>query len=170
MSLRLTRMLVAGSLLLALPAALLAAPLTGRWERRAPMRTARSEVAAAALGGRLYVVGGFGSGGAVVDEYDPPADAWRERAALPAPVHHPAAASLDGVLYVIGGYRNGWAPVADVFAYDPRSDRWTRRAPMPTPRGALAAAVLEGRIYAVGGIAPDGGSRTLEVYDPQADR
>jgi len=45
MSLRLTRMLVAGSLLLALPAALLAAPLTGRWERRAPMRMARSEVA-----------------------------------------------------------------------------------------------------------------------------
>jgi len=36
MSLRLARMLVAGNLLLALPAALLAAPLTGRWERRPP--------------------------------------------------------------------------------------------------------------------------------------
>lgn len=43
----------------------------GTWISRAPMPTSRTEVAAAELGGRIYVIGGFGQGGDLVEEYDP---------------------------------------------------------------------------------------------------
>lgn len=146
----------------------------GRWERRAPAGVVRSEVAAAVVGDRIYVVGGLTGGGPTdaVEEYHPATDRWRPRAPLPQRVHHPAAASWNGKLYVIGGFvAQGvsiWHGITALYEYDPAADRWRARAPMPTSRGALAAVALGNRIYAVGGTdRSDTGA--LEVYDPQAD-
>jgi len=88
----------------------------GKWTAVAPMPTARQEVAAVALGGRLFVIGGFGGGAeavGTVEVYDPAADRWEARAPLPAPTHHAAAAVLDGHLFVAGGYtgRASWTPI-----------------------------------------------------------
>jgi N-acetylneuraminic acid mutarotase len=148
----------------------------GRWERRAPLLVERSEVAAAVVGDRIYVVGGLTPSGLsdAVEEYDPTQDRSRLRRPLPRPLHHPAAASAEGRLYVIGGYTAHpllgiWNPVAAVYEYDPQTDRWRERSPMPTSRGALAAVSLDGRIYAVGGRAV-ANTGALEVYDPRTDR
>ena len=46
----------------------------GRWTQTTPMPTARQEVAAAAFGGRVWVMGGFGSNAepvATVETFDP---------------------------------------------------------------------------------------------------
>ncbi|MBI2349345.1 MAG: galactose oxidase, partial [Deltaproteobacteria bacterium] len=43
----------------------------GWWVVRAPMTSSRTEVAVVEVGGKLYVVGGFGQGGDLVEEYDP---------------------------------------------------------------------------------------------------
>jgi N-acetylneuraminic acid mutarotase len=130
-------------------------------------------VATLALDGRVYVIGGLGTGdaGVKVEAYDPASDSWRAVAPLPQPIHHPAAVALAGKIYVIGGFRDGFMPLNDVHEYDPASDAWRRRAPLPTPRGALGAAVIEGKIYAVGGVTI-GGDNTgaTEVYDPATDR
>src|SRR3989304_8527842 len=45
----------------------------GAWARLAPLPTARGEVAAAELSGKIYVVGGLGPGASAKEEYDPAA-------------------------------------------------------------------------------------------------
>ena len=76
---------------------------TGRWTAGAPMPSSRTEVAVAELGGRIYVVGGFG-GERELEIYDPAADRWSRGAAIPRALHHAAAVGLQGKLYVVGGY------------------------------------------------------------------
>jgi N-acetylneuraminic acid mutarotase len=147
---------------------------SGRWERRAEAGVVRSEVAAAVLGDRIYLVGGLTSAGPTdaVEEYDPAADRWRTRTPLPQRVHHPAAASWNGRLYVMGGFiARGfsiWHSIASVYEYDPATDRWRSRTAMPTARGALASVVIGDRIFAVGGTnGTDTGA--LEAYDARVD-
>lgn len=156
-----------------------AAPPAGRrpdtWTRLASMPSARQEVAVATLGGKVFVIGGFGADDrpvATVEVYDPATDTWKARAPLPAPSHHPAAAAVRGRLFVVGGYTggpSGWAVQRTTYEYDAARDTWVLRAPLPTARGALAVAALNGRLHAVGGSdgAPTGAH---EVYDPVTDR
>jgi N-acetylneuraminic acid mutarotase len=112
-------------------------------------------LAVAEVGGRTFVVGGFG-GQRELEIYDPSGDHWTRGASIPRALHHTAAVGLNGKLYVVGGFVEGWTPTDDVHEYDPPSDRWQRLAALPTPRGALAAAVLGGKIYAVGGVGSSG--------------
>src|SRR6266581_5098802 len=79
-----------------------AAQPRGKWEIRAPLPSARTEVAAAELGGKIYVMGGYEKGGDLVEEYDPKNDTWRTRAPLPKALHHIGAAAVNGKIYVIG--------------------------------------------------------------------
>jgi len=61
---------------------------SGTWSTRAPLPTARQEVAVAALGERIFVVGGFGAGAAAdatVEAYDVATDRWQARASYPVP-------------------------------------------------------------------------------------
>jgi N-acetylneuraminic acid mutarotase len=147
----------------------------GRWAKLTPMPTARQEVAVAALGGRVWVMGGFGPGAepvATVEMYDPALNIWETRASLPAPVHHPAAAVVGERLFVIGGYTGGrvsWTSADTVYEFVPARETWEARAPMPTPRGALAVAVLDGRIHALGG-SGESVSNAHEVYDPATNQ
>ncbi len=152
-----------------------------RWERLRPSLLARTEVAAARAGDRVYVVGGFagtegtalGATTAAVERYDPRRDRWSRARSMPLALNHPAAATWRGRVYVVGGYT---APVgltgdsAALLRYDPRRDRWTRLADMPTARGALAVGVIGDRLYAAGGAAGGRALRTLEVYDLRRDR
>ncbi|HET7318483.1 MAG TPA: kelch repeat-containing protein, partial [Nitrospirota bacterium] len=66
---------------LALPA-IMAPAEEGPWEVKKPAPVERSEVAAAALDNRVYVIGGFLREGIgdLVEEYDPAEDRWTERA------------------------------------------------------------------------------------------
>ncbi|MGH7164577.1 MAG: Kelch repeat-containing protein [Nitrospiraceae bacterium] len=155
-------------------------PQPGSWTTLAPAPTKRTEVAAAALGGKIYVVGGFNEPGLgnltrlavsdALEEYDPAANRWATRAPLPKGLHHAAAATVGNRLYVIGGFTASlfslWQPLASVYLYQPETDAWIERAPMPTPRGALAVAEYEGKLFAIGGYDGDGNSAAVEVYDP----
>src|SRR6266516_2994617 len=113
----------------------------GRWIISTPMPSSRTEVAVAEVGGKIYVVGGFG-GERELEIYDSAADRWSRGASIPRALHHAAAVGLKDKLYVVGGFVEGWTPTDEVHEYDPASDRWQRLAALPTPRGALAAAVL----------------------------
>ncbi|HEU4371691.1 MAG TPA: kelch repeat-containing protein [Methylomirabilota bacterium] len=147
----------------------------GRWTALTPMPSTRQEVAVAAYGGRVWVIGGFGAGAepvSTVEMYDPAQNIWETRAALPVPIHHPAAAVVGDRLFVIGGYTGGrvrWTALDSVYEFVPSRETWEPRAPMPTPRGALAVAVLNGRAHALGG-GGESVSNAHEVYDPATNR
>jgi N-acetylneuraminic acid mutarotase len=123
---------LAGGALLAWPAF---AQGIGRWTVGTPMPSARTEVAVAEVGGKIYVVGGFG-GERELEVYDPGTDRWSRGASIPRALHHAAAMGLKDKLYVVGGFVEGWTPTDDVHEYDPAGDRWKRLAALPTPRGA----------------------------------
>lgn len=152
----------------------------GTWSTAAPMPTKRTEVAAAAVDGKIYVVGGFEKpsfGNMMnfaitpsVEMYDPVTDRWTSKAPVPVGLHHVGIGVVDRRLYVIGGYTKSglsvWNPVATVYAYDPATDRWTERASMPTARGALSVTEHEGKLYAIGGYDRKTNTSAVEVYDP----
>jgi hypothetical protein len=108
--------LLAGDALLATAAF---AQSIGRWTIGTPMPSARTEVAVAEVGGKIYVVGGFG-GERELEIYDSAADRWSRGASIPHALHHAAAVGLKDKLYVIGGFVEGWTPTDAVHEYDPQ--------------------------------------------------
>src|SRR5215831_17975414 len=116
----------------------------GVWTSGASMPTERGEVGAAAVDGRIYVVGAYSGATDANEAYDPQADTWQVLAPLPHGLNHTCAVGLRSVLYVIGGFdpSNGNRPVASTYVYDPASNTWDVRAPMPTARGALGCALV----------------------------
>ena len=156
---------------------LLGAPVFGQgtWVIKAPMPTARSAVAASAVDGILYAMGGCNASGnpvAVVEAYDPKTDTWITKSPMPAARCAVAASVINGLIYVVGGFRRvgqiGFAQeLATLEVYDPKGDTWSVKAPMPTPRAALAAGVVGGVLYVVGGEGYQSGVLpTVEAYDP----
>jgi hypothetical protein len=140
------------------------------WRRLAPVPTERTEVAAAAVGRRIWVLGGYAPDGKTVttaEVYDTATDNWARGPDLPVAVNHAMAATLDGVLYVAGG-NDGRGPSDQVARLD--GDRWRRLAPLPRGRQAGGMVALDGRLYLVGGVVEGGLASDTQVYDPAADR
>ena len=132
----------------------------------------RTEVAAARLGHRIYVVGGFErvSGGTTtaVERYDIRRRRWSRVRSMPLGLNHTTAVAYRGRLYVQGGYEGATGltePTGVLLRFDPDSGRWRRLPASPTRRAAHAAAVLGGRLYVAGGANDSGSLRSLEVYD-----
>ena len=150
-----------------------------RWEARAPVPEARTEVSVTTDGSLIYLIGGFraragGSSSAprAMFAYDPAADSWTTREEIPEGVNHAGFAAVGGKLYIVGGFReNRSSPTGAVRIYDPAARTWRDGAAMLTPRGALAVAVVAGKIHAIGGNAAGGaGLPPHEHGAPQADR
>src|SRR5688572_25440742 len=145
-------------LLLALIPGSFAAAADPTWSTRTAMSPARRTAAVAAVGDRIYVIGGdtaFGSGvTGIVHAYVPATDSWvTTYTSMPTPRSYinNMAAVVNGVIYVFGGY-NGTATVYDtVEAFNTATGTWSTKAPMPTPRADAATAVLGGTIYVIAG-------------------
>jgi len=118
------------------------------WMIGSSLPTARSEIAGAALDGRIYVIGGFDNSGSSrnsVEVYDVIADKWTSGEPLPLPLDHTAVAPFDGKLYVVGGGYLNRADLSDkLLIYDPSTKSWTEGANLPSPRGALTANFING--------------------------
>jgi hypothetical protein len=143
------------------------------WRTGPPLPSARTEVAAAVAGGKLYVLGGFLPNGTTdeVSIYDPRAGGWSKGPPLPAgaPRDHLAVAALNDKIYVLGGYRDGdFVPLGKTWVLD---GTWQPLQDQPISRGAATAQALGDRIYVAGGALLDGQAvADLYIYDPQGDR
>ena len=85
------------------------------------MPTPRTEVAAAASGTRIHVVGGFRADGttvATVEIFDTATGRWERGPDLPVAVNHPMAATVGDVVYVFGGHLADNTQSASVFRLD----------------------------------------------------
>jgi hypothetical protein len=183
---RLVGSLGTASILLLAGAAAAQTANNGTWTTGTPLPTARSEVSVAAVGGTIYVVGGYAAAGPspraldstgrvdvdepLVQAYDTATARWSNRAPLPRGLNHVGVAALGGKLYAFGGFeRQNRGAVADANVYDPATDRWTPLPPLPSARGSIAVAALGGTLHLVGG--RDAHSvGTHDVFDPATNR
>jgi len=150
-------------------------PATNTWEPVAPLPVALHHPAAAVVGSRLFVAGGY-TGGRVrwtpsqaLFEYDPARASWATRAPMPTARGALAAAVVNGRLHAVGGSADRPTQAHEV--YDPATDRWTVANPLPTARDHLAAVAFQNRLWTIGGRESFFGTQfaTVEVYDPATD-
>jgi len=152
------------------PAGCLAGAFAG-WTSVSNLPAARSHFGAASVGGKVYAVGGYGSGGpqSSVYVYDPaqPALGWLSISNLPAAREDLAVASAGGKIYALGGYGSGGSQ-STVYVYDPAQPAlgWLSVSNLPAARQELAAASAGGKLYAVGGYGNSAFQATVYVYDP----
>ena len=125
----------------------------GLWKSVTPMPTTRTALAAAAVNGKVYAIGGFDITNAnasnTVEVYDPSSKSWSTAASMPTARFGLAAAAVNGKVYAIGGSGNFANNLKTVEVYDPSSNSWSTAASLPT--GPIwAAADANGLIYALG--------------------
>lgn len=155
------------------PMALVGPPnLTSRWQEEVPMSIGRGRLAAAAVGGQIYAIGGEMPGGGftgAVEAYEPVQRTWTLKATKPVPVANVSGAVLAAKIYVPGGSISEIGVTAVVEVYDPATDQWAQVAPLPEARAAYALTVHGGKLYLFGGFDGHQDVATVFVYDPATD-
>ncbi len=148
-------------------------PSTQQWSPIASAPQALEAPAAAFLGGKMYLAGGWDGTGNVssrVYAYDPGSDSWSQAGTMPLGLAAASTAVLDGQMYLIGGCPTGnCAPVSDaVYRYDPGSNRWTQLASYPTAVEFAACAGIDGEIVCAGGL-DNSGLKSTYIYHPSSN-
>ncbi len=138
-------------------------PTANPQQTEAALPEPRQEVASAAAGSALFVIGGFDAGRRGSSSVFVYTGSWNRGPDFPVPVDHASAATLDRTLYVAGGYSAGRAQ-GSVFRLE--EGRWTRLSPLHHPRGALALVAAGSRLFALGGLAASVEVAVVEAYDP----
>jgi N-acetylneuraminic acid mutarotase len=157
------------------------AGLSVEWRTAPSLPRGRVEGLAAAIGGKLWYIGGLDGIDPQhpksvdwVDVYDPGTDAWTSGPALPpeAPKHHLAGAVSGDKLYVAGGFTTdpsgSFVPSSASYVFD--GTTWKRIAEQPVARGAATAQAIGGLVYVVGGGLDEGAAGTdVYAYDTTKD-
>ena len=133
------------------------------WKIAAPLPNPRNHIAGAALGGKIYAVGGQhlgdeeGGNQRSVHVFDPATGTWQAVAPLPLPLSHTSASTLawGGHLIVVGGVTQKSEEVKTVLEYDPGANTWRKLTPLPAPRQSPVAGFVNGHLVVTTGSAPD---------------
>jgi N-acetylneuraminic acid mutarotase len=138
-------------------------PATNSWRARRSMLLARNHHATAAVGNKVYAIGGRVGGAYItgasnnvdlVEAYDPATDLWTPMDRMPTARSAMSAAVYNGKIIVPGGEsqdRRFLAAHKAVEIYDPAVNRWQILPSMPRQRHGLAIGVIGDRLYAVSG-------------------
>jgi N-acetylneuraminic acid mutarotase len=149
-------------------------PATNTWSSVRPMLLARNHHASAAVGGRLYVIGGrvasaFISGTSnnvdLVEAYDPATDLWSARLRMPTPRSAIAAGVYNNWIVIPGGEGQNWQALSAfkaVEAYNTATNTWQILPSMPHQRHGLAVGVVDNRLYTVSGDGQSAGNGIAE--------
>ena len=145
-------------------------PKTATWAVRTPLPVPIAAYGLAALGGKLYLFGGWDGETyrAETYVYDPLTDVWTEGTTMSAPRAFLAASALDDAIYLVGGY-DGAHELDIVERYRPSDEGtaagpWSARASLNQPRAGLGLTTIWSRLYAVGG-----GWNTALAFNEQYD-
>jgi hypothetical protein len=149
--------------------------VAGGWQLGSVMQLAVQQAPAAALGGRIWVVGGLigaEQSTAKTEVYDPTVHTWGFGPSLPVPLNHAMMVNYQGSLWVIGGFvPRGSNPTAGdsarVWILNKDQHGWHAGPPIRHARAAAAAAVVGNKIVVAGGRTGDPGKLVgpTEVYD-----
>ena len=162
----------------------------GGWEQITELPTWRIGADAAAVNGKIYLIGGYDQhenlGGrapalSTVDVYDTQTNTWHTAANMPTPRVAARTAVFSNEIYTFGGYdrkgpRGAFRYKKNVEMYDTGTDTWVKKRDMPTLRNGFMPAVVDGKIYVIGGsvhdkkLDRDVATGLVEVYDPLTNR
>ena len=162
----------------------------GGWEQVSELPTWRIGADAAAVNGKIYLIGGYDQhenlGGrapalSTVDVYDTQTNTWHTVANMPTPRVAARTAVFSNEIYTFGGYdrkgpRGAFRYKKNVEMYDTGTDTWVKKRDMPTLRNGFMPAVVDGKIYVIGGsvhdkkLDRDVATGLVEVYDPLTNR
>ena len=136
----------------------------------AALKNERTNAAAAVLDGKIYVIGGRGQGGEVlqsVEVYAPELDEWLDFPDTKRQREGAAAIVLSGNLFVIGGSDQGERALDTVERFDVENDRWDEISEwrLDRPRVSSAAAALNETVYIFGGFNTFGPVGQVQEYD-----
>lgn len=122
----------------------------GRWTRLPPMPTPRYELAAVAVGRRIYAIGGDGGDGPVrtVEVYDTRTRTWSAGPPLPKARSSLRAVLLGSRIYAVGGLA-GDVDSTDVQVLDVATGRWSAGPRLPAPLSNFGLGAYEGRLHAL---------------------
>ena len=135
----------------------------------------------AALGGKIYIAGGFNdlpdSDGWWLPScsvYDPIDTSWDFIAPLDISKQGLGLSALGGKLYAVGGWTKSTIlaefsrTTNTVQRYDPSSNIWENVAPLDCSRGGLSVATVGQSLYAIGGEDVSGSHlNSMEIYNIQ---
>jgi N-acetylneuraminic acid mutarotase len=128
--------------------------IAGRQWSSIPGPTPREHLGVAALGGRIYAVGGRHHGADtnfdLLEAYVPGAKKWRRLKPVPGRRGGTAAAGIGRWLVSAGG-ETPTVTIRKVFRYDVRRGRWSRLPNLPTPRHGLGVVAFGRKVYVIGG-------------------
>jgi N-acetylneuraminic acid mutarotase len=126
--------------------------------------------------GKLYLIGGLGSGAGKVQIYDPRANSWSLGADMPFAAGSVSTAQIGNKIFVAGGIV-GSRTTNLAAKYIPARNRWKMIAPMPEGRNHAASGTDGKRFYIFGGRGPGSGDAnfvangfdTVQVYNPKTN-
>jgi hypothetical protein len=125
-------------------------PSTGAWSSRAGPPIGRVRVAAATVGGKIYL----GDDEYGLQVYDPATNSWTTHD-TPLQQFGSAVVALAGGLYVLGGVDVSFSGTDLVYRFEPETGTWGRVAPMPMPASWYPGAAVVGQsIYVISGWGP----------------
>ncbi len=146
---------------------------TGRWSRGADLPARMHHANAAAVDGRIYVLG-FLTGFDFVEDgrgfvYDPASDSWSDGPQMPAGTQRGASgvAVVGSRIYLLGGLA-GRRAVERCNGYDVESGEWFDVPPLPRIADHMAAGGVAGRVVVAGGRtgAIEGHTSETHIYVP----
>lgn len=123
------------------------------WTRLGDMPEPRAAGAAVETDGRIYVVGGFTTGGQILGSvwsYEPATGRWQSIAPIPTPRQHAAAAAIMHEVCVAGGYVNAASALATFECYSPASNSWRVLQPMLNRASDFDAVAIADSFITVG--------------------
>ncbi|MGI8587770.1 MAG: Kelch repeat-containing protein [Chloroflexia bacterium] len=144
------------------------------WTDVAPPPIAVGEYSEGAMGGKVYVAGGFLGGTTITSTlqiYDIASNTWSFGASMPASVEAGAGIALSGKFYVVGG-DDFTSSLRSTYIYDIAGNTWTTGPQIPDTNGRTNTygTAAGGLVYVFGGAYLMGSTNfpidTLISYDP----
>ncbi|MCL2291805.1 MAG: hypothetical protein FWC30_01870 [Candidatus Bathyarchaeota archaeon] len=149
---------------------------TDTWETKASMTTARGNLCANLVNGKIYLIGGSKPLNwmdltplpNVNEVYDIASDTWSSRTPSPVAVSSYVSAVVDDKIYVISQVSES---IMLTLIYDTEADLWSYGTPCPSSMfgagiGATTGERAPVRIYVIGG---NPTFDRVSVYDPNVD-
>ncbi|KAG5455273.1 hypothetical protein CSKR_113133 [Clonorchis sinensis] len=136
------------------------------WQTIASMNRVRSDAAAAELGGRVYVAGGF-EGRRYHDSaeyYEPDTNQWTLISRMHSPRGGISLAQQGGYLYAIGG-NDGNSRLRTIERYDMVEGKWELIGQMNRRKSNLSSTVVNDDIYILGGWSDEPEAGILDLVE-----